>query len=192
MSWVTWRQHRGQVLVTTGFVAVLGAVLLVPAVIVAVVVAGRFAEFALVRLSTLWSAAWLAVVPAAIGLVRGAPLLVGEYGRGTRRLALLVRLGELSGAVVLAGLAAGVLLTPGAALVPAAWWLYAFVLGTTAGVLVRRPSPAAAVTLAGFPAAVVAGRELPDQWAAAGILLWATTLLGGVLAHRVARRGAST
>jgi hypothetical protein len=178
VSWVTWRQHRGQALVTTGFLAVL--------LLASVIVAGRLAEVAL---------PWLAVVPAAVGLFRGAPLLARE----TRRLALLVRLGELSGAVVLAGLAVGVLLTAGTApvpgVVPAAWWLFAFVLGTTVGALVRRPLPAVAVALAGFLAAsgsvvVFDGRE--NQWAEAGILLLATTLLGGVLAHRVARRGAST
>ncbi len=143
-------------MVAAGFLAVLGAVLLVPSV----TVAGRLAEFAvdsvgrIAGLSALWSDAeamlpWLAVVPAALGLFWGAPLLA----RGR-----LIRLGELSGVVVLAGLAVGALLTaPVTGLVLAAWWLLAFWIGTTAG-----------------------------------ILLVATTLLGGVLAGRAARRGAST
>ena len=177
-----WRRYRGQSAVAAGLLAVLGTGVLsiLPGDAAVVLVA---------------------VVLAAVGLFRAAPLLVRE----PTRLALLVRLGELSGTVVLAGLALGVLLTVEAApvpgVVPAAWWLFAFVLGTTAGVLVRRPLPAVAVTLAGFlvayvfvgvTAGVSVGHSTRDQWTEAGILLVATTLLGGALAVRAARRGAST
>lgn len=259
MTWVTWRQRRGQVLVTAGFLAVLGAVLLG----YSVVVAGRLAEFAadeagrLTRLTTVWSDAsvvlpWLAAVPAAIGSFWGAPLLARgphQLARKESRTWLLVRLGELGGMVVLTGLVFGVLVTAWVAdvapvaeagrlpaeslfavtgVVPAAWWLFAFVLGTTVGALVRRLLPALAVTLAVFLAAhgavlasdvrehyatperlelttpavageswrtstpAVADRYWRFQWTEAGILLLATTLLGGALANRVARRGAST
>src|SRR5882757_6838440 len=191
MTWLTWRQHRGQLLVTAGFLAVLGVVLLAHSMIMADQLAGFASDDPgrLGRQASLWGQAevvlpWLAVVPALIGLFWGAPLLAREYEHGTyqlawtqsrtRRVWLLVKLGELGGMVVLAGLAFGVMLNAWAAdfapvaesgrlrnqslfavtgVVPAAWWLFAFVLGTTAGVLLRRLLPAMVVTLAVFLAA---------------------------------------
>jgi hypothetical protein len=191
VTWLTWRQHRGQLLVTAGFLAVLGTVLLAHSIIMTDQLAGLASDEAgrLGRLASLWGQAevvlpWLAVVPAMIGLFWGAPLLSREYEQGTYRLAwtqsrtrrawLLIKLGELGGAVVLAGLAFGVMLNAWAAafapaadsgrlrvqslfavtgVVPAAWWLFAFVLGTTAGALVRRLLSAMVVTLAVFLAA---------------------------------------
>ena len=108
------------------------------------------------------------VAPALIGAFWGAPLLGREYERGTHRLAwtqavpvwrwLAVKLSLLGGAVVAGGLLlslmvslwrpvfragidssfgnVGVFNMVGVA--PAAWWLYAFALGTLAGTVLRR------------------------------------------------------
>ncbi|MGI5270977.1 hypothetical protein ACQEUU_17615 [Nonomuraea sp. CA-218870] len=132
MIWVTWRQHRAQLLVTAGFLVVLGMLLLSSAtearsfvsrysrdgcppgsdfcgsVEVAVGLGERYDA-----VYTLFG--WMPLVlPALIGAFWGAPLLGREYERGTHRLAwtqgipvgrwLAVKLGLLGGAVVAGGL----------------------------------------------------------------------------------------
>ncbi|MFF4417676.1 ABC transporter permease [Streptosporangium sp. NPDC001559] len=130
MIWVTWRQHRAQILVTAGFLALLGLLLLGSAV-----EAGRYAaehapvgcpgsEVACgeltVALGRRYDAVytifgWMPLVaPALIGAFWGAPLLGREYERGTHRLAwtqsvpvrrwLLVKLSVLGATVTAGGL----------------------------------------------------------------------------------------
>jgi hypothetical protein len=118
----------------------------------------------------------------------GAPLLARELERGTQRLAwtqsvtrprwLVAKLGWLGLAVTVAGLALGLMVTAwlsstggdrfgdstmfGATGVAAgAWWLFSFLLGASAGGIVRRLLPAMVVTIAVF--LVVLFRDLPSQ-----------------------------
>jgi hypothetical protein len=122
MVWVTWRQHRVQVLVAVGFVLVAGVSLLIhgartDASLTALagdrrlaLLAERFGQVG--RLLT-----WSAVVPALVGLFCGTPLLAREYERGTHLLAwtqsvprrawLGVKLAGLGGVVTAAGLVFG-------------------------------------------------------------------------------------
>lgn len=213
MIWLTWRQHRAQILVTAGFLAVLGLLLLGSAVEAKLYVAehappGCPAGTAYcgdldvaVALGERYDAVyslfgWMPLVlPALIGAFWGAPLLGREYERGTHRLAwtqavpvgrwLAVKLAVLGGAVVAGGLALsamvslwrpvfrdgidssfgniGVFNMVGVA--PAAWWLFAFALGTAAGTLFRRTLPAMALTVAGVAAAMFALFALSDHYA---------------------------
>ncbi|MET8154721.1 hypothetical protein ABZT47_00020 [Sphaerisporangium sp. NPDC005289] len=211
MIWVTWRQHRAQILVTAGFLALLGALLLGSAV-----EAGRYvAEHAppgcpgpavacgdlAVALGRRYDAVysvfgWMPLVlPALIGAFWGAPLLGREYERGTHRLAwtqsvpvwrwLAVKLSVLGGAVVAGGLLlslmvslwrpvfrTGVDSTFGnigvfnmVGVEPAAWWLYAFALGTAAGTLFRRTLPAMALVVAGVAVTMFTLFQLSDHYA---------------------------
>ncbi|MEW9547031.1 hypothetical protein [Nonomuraea sp. NPDC050783] len=131
MIWVTWRQHRAQILVTAGFLALLGALLLVSAVEAGRYVAqhappgcpgpaaacGDLAVALGRRYDAVYSVfGWMPLVaPALIGAFWGAPLLGREYERGTHRLAwtqsvpvrrwLAVKLSVLGAAVVAGGLA---------------------------------------------------------------------------------------
>lgn len=122
--WVTWRQHRAQVLVVVVFVAAVGGLLVAHGLRTGAVVAtfepgtvghgnalGRqFNEVGHVLLLS-------AGVPALIGLFLGTPLLAREYERGThvlawtqsvsRRAWLGVKLAGLGAAVALTGLGYG-------------------------------------------------------------------------------------
>jgi hypothetical protein len=128
--WVTWRQHRAQILVTAGLLALLGVLLLVSALEANAYVAehappgcpgtavtcGDVAAALGQRYEAVYSVfGWLPLVaPALIGAFWGAPLLGREYERGTHRLAwtqsvsvgrwLAVKLSILGGAVVAGGL----------------------------------------------------------------------------------------
>ncbi|MFI9456507.1 ABC transporter permease [Amycolatopsis sp. NPDC052450] len=200
MLWLTWRQHRTQLLVTLGFLAVLGGVLLLS---VQVAVGAANGEISLychgggvpcreydAGLEDLYQkvyplVAMVPFVPLPAGVFWGAPLLAREYERNTHQLAwtqsvgrghwLAVKFGVLAGCATLAGLASGQMfgawleMFPGKAesfaetsyfgalgVAPAAWWLFAFTLGTAAGALVRKTLPAIAITVAVFLAAAIA------------------------------------
>jgi hypothetical protein len=160
MMWLTWRQHRAQVLATAAFLLVAGVYL---------VVSGEAAYPALSLL--------LPLAPILVGIFWGAPVLAREAERGTHRLAwtqsvsrgrwLTTKLGALGLAVTAAGLALGLMVTlwvdafdadrfgdaalfSGTGVVSGAWWLFAFLLGTAAGAVVRRVLPALAITIALF------------------------------------------
>ena len=123
------------------------------------------------------------VVPALIGIFWGAPLIARELEAGTHRLAWnqsVTRTRWLASKLAVGGAAAAVTaamlswavttwagdidaaaenriqpLTYGArGIVPVSYAVFAFALGTTAGMLIRRAVPAMAATLAGYIAAV--------------------------------------
>jgi hypothetical protein len=209
MIWVTWRQHRAQLLVTGGLLAALGLLLLGSAVEARVYLAEHAPPGCPGSAPACWDLAaaldaryqviysifgWMPLLaPALIGAFWGAPLLGREYERGTHRLAwtqqvsvarwLGVKLAML-GALAAAG---GLLLSAMVGLwrrallredlfgnigvfnmvgvVPAAWWLYAFLLGTAAGALLRRTLPAMALVVAGMAVTVFALFSLSDHYA---------------------------
>jgi hypothetical protein len=186
MVWVTWRQHRVQVLASVAFVVVVGVLLLVhgirtDALVTSLGPARRQdalgAQFGLVARLLIWSV----VPPMLIGLFWGAPLLAREYERGTHWLAwtqsvsrpawLGVKLVGLGAVVTAAGLVFGLSMYAWAdefgslptggrlgnpdlflatGIVPAAWWLFAFMLGVATGAVLRKLMSAVAVTLAVF------------------------------------------
>ncbi|MFC4009129.1 ABC transporter permease [Nonomuraea purpurea] len=199
MLWLTWRQHRMQVLVTTALLAAIGVTLLInglgaadfaarntqaaidcasaPGTDACAVYTGGMMEW-------MWSVGeifgWLPLLaPALIGAFWGAPLLGREFERGTHQLAwtqsvsrsrwLAAKVGGLGFLVTLGGLALGGAVSAWLAvfdsaefpvnflsqswfrlvgIVPAAWWLFAFVLGVAMGAAFRRTVPAMALTLA--------------------------------------------
>ncbi|MEV0456548.1 ABC transporter permease subunit [Catellatospora methionotrophica] len=132
MYWLTWRQHRAQVLATIGLLVVLGALLLASALdatryLAEHVVAGcpgpaeqcRAVNAALTQRYGLVYQAVLGILPllgpALVGAFWGAPLIGREFERGTNKLAwtqsvsvrrwLGVKVGLLAVLVVAAGLA---------------------------------------------------------------------------------------
>jgi ABC-type transport system involved in multi-copper enzyme maturation permease subunit len=115
MLWLPYRQHRAQILVTVGLLAALGILLLVNGIQAAGSVA-RDGYFDALRVYL----SWLPVLPMAVGIFWGAPLLTAEYTHGTTRLAwtqsvsrtqwLTVKLGFLSLLVTAAGLAYGAMI----------------------------------------------------------------------------------
>lgn len=196
MLWLTWRQHRMQVLLTTALLAVLGAVLLISALGAADFAAQNAPATDCVTDTPTCGAylvemnertrpvgellGWLPLLaPAMIGAFWGAPLLAREFEHGTHQLTwtqsvtrrrwLATKIVGLGATVTLGGLALGGIVEPWLAafdvppynvdrfdlrwfrlvgIVPAAWWLSAFVLGMATGALFRRTMPAMAVTLA--------------------------------------------
>ncbi|MGW0804635.1 hypothetical protein [Nonomuraea sp. NPDC002799] len=130
MIWLTWRQHRAQILLTAAFLVLLGALLLASAIEAGAylgehappgcpgpaVACGDLAVALGRRYDAVYSVfGWMPLVaPALIGAFWGAPLLGREYERGTHRLAwtqsvpvwrwLAVKLSVLGGAVVAGGL----------------------------------------------------------------------------------------
>ncbi|MEU4405161.1 hypothetical protein AB0F88_11585 [Streptosporangium sp. NPDC023963] len=195
MLWLTWRQHRAQILVTCGLLLALGVLLLVSGLRTTAYIAGHappgcpgpaaacsgvnskiyddyyypvFMVFGLLPIAG----------SALVGAFWGAPLLAAEFERGTSALAwtqsvsplrwLVTKLCLLGGMVVAAALLLSVMigawlpvfrdvigdksLEPGTftviGVVPAAWWLFAFVLGAAAGTFFRRTLAAMAVTVA--------------------------------------------
>lgn len=186
MIWLTWRQHRTQLLVTVGLLLGLGTFLLVHGMGTADI-AARFAADPRALAEALGARfqpvnnvlGWLPLAPAAIGLFWGAPVLAKEFERGTHKLVwtqsvsrrrwIATKLGGLAGLVVLAGLAFGAMMQAWlwtfhgtryanrfadvgmfvvTGILPAAWWLFAFITGVAAGAVLRRTLPAIAVTLA--------------------------------------------
>ncbi len=178
MLWLTYRQHRMQLLITAGLLVVVGILLLVNGN------AAAASSDPMKLFGDLYRyLSWLQVVPVAIGVFWGAPLVAAEYERGTTKLAwtqsisrfrwLGVKLGFLAVLATLGGLAFGTMmqrwvevfptdrgdtsftsrfdnpvLFAMTGVAPAAWWLFGFVLGTAAGAFIRKTLPAIAVTIA--------------------------------------------
>lgn len=164
MLWLTWRQHRMQVVVTAVLLMGVGILLALDSV-----------PLDLVKM--------LPWAPVLVGLFWGVPLLVKEHERGTERLVwtqsvtrfrwLAVKLAALSLAVVVAGLVLGVFMTRwttsgrigmdrfsgdmfgATGVAPAAWFLLVFALGAASGAVLRRMLPAMAVTIVVFSALMV-------------------------------------
>lgn len=128
MIWVTWRQHRAQILLTVGFVAVLGVALLVHGLLAASAASG-LAPGSPELTSALGHrfrlayqvVGWLPYLPLLIGVFWGAPLLAREFERGTFRIAwtqsvarrrwIEQKLVVLGGLVLLTGLAQGAIVS---------------------------------------------------------------------------------
>jgi hypothetical protein len=178
MLWLTWRQHRTQVLVTAVLIAAIGVLLLLDAM-----------PMDLIKM--------LPWAPVLVGLFWGVPLLVKEFDRGTHRLVwtqsvrrsrwIVVKLAGLGVAVTLAGLVLGAFVTGwiGASDSPmgrfsgelfgttgvagAAWFLAVFALGAAAGAVLRRMLPAMAVTIA-VSTALVFGVSLSREYYAEPVI----------------------
>ncbi|MFC4063246.1 hypothetical protein ACFOWE_33615 [Planomonospora corallina] len=209
MIWLTWRQHRAQILATAALLAALGLLMLGSAVEARIYIAGHAPPGCPGPAPACWDLAraladrydaiytifgWMPIVaPALIGAFWGAPLLGREYERGTHKLAwtqsvsvrrwLTVKLALLGALAATAGLLLsamvslwrpvfgredlfgniGVFNMVGVA--PAAWWLYAFMLGAAAGALLRRTLPAMAVVVAGVTVTMFALFSLSDHYA---------------------------
>jgi ABC-type transport system involved in multi-copper enzyme maturation permease subunit len=184
MVWLTWRQHRAQVLATAGFLVAMGVLLLVHGLaargLPAESLDGHYEQL-YVYLS------WLPVVPLVVGVFWGAPLLARELERGTHRLAwtqsvsrrrwLAAKLGLLGATVTVAGLVLGLMVSAwlstfdgtryadrfadtamfgATGVLGGVWWLFGFMLGAAAGGLLRRTVPAFAVTIAVFVLTMIA------------------------------------
>ncbi|GGS31037.1 ABC transporter permease [Actinokineospora fastidiosa] len=191
MYWMTYRQHRTQLLVSAALLAVIGAVLLINGLLASGAADPRESFKAIyVYLS------WLPVAPIAVGVFWGTPLLAAEFERGTHRLAwtqsvsrarwLAVKLGTLGLAVAVAGGVFGLMVqawidgypTVRAAdrfgdialfsmtgVAAPAWWLFGFAVGTAAGALLRRTLPAIAVTIVIFVLVMVGLFRLREDYA---------------------------
>ncbi|MEV6906215.1 ABC transporter permease [Amycolatopsis sp. NPDC051071] len=177
MFWLTYRQHRAQLLITAGALVLIGILLLVNGT-----AAAGSPDPANLFEDLYAYLSWLQVAPVAIGIFWGAPLVAAEYERGTTKLAwtqsisrfrwLGVKLGFLAVLATLGGLAFGTMtqrwlevfpadrgdtsfisrfdnpvLFAMTGVAPGAWWLFGFVLGTAAGALIRKTLPAIAVTI---------------------------------------------
>ncbi|GII89377.1 transporter [Sphaerisporangium siamense] len=213
MLWLTWRQHRAQIAVTFGLLAVLGVMLLVTG-LQAADYAARHAppgcpgpapvcQAVNEALRDWYDPMYMAfgllplAGPALVGAFWGAPLLGREYERGTNKLAwtqevplgrwLGYKIVTLAGLLVAGGLASAAMISTwtsvfrgavyGSALsnpgefnmvgvAPAAWWLFAFAVGTLAGTLFRRTLVAMAVTIAvlmpAFPLVFFAQKDFAE------------------------------
>ena len=193
MVWLTWRQHRAQILVTAGFLAVMGVLLLVHGLMASGLPdserRGQYLDL-YVYLS------WLPVVPLVAGLFWGAPVLAQELERGTHRLAwtqsvsrprwLFTKLGVLGLAVTAAGVLLGLMISAwltafdgiddadpfgdtalfgATGVLAGVWWLFGFMLGTAAGGVLRRTLPAFAVTIVVFILAMYLMFQARDGYA---------------------------
>jgi ABC-type transport system involved in multi-copper enzyme maturation permease subunit len=192
MLWLTWRQHRAQVLITFSMLLALGVFLLIHGL--GTVSAGtgvpadRLEEAFSHRFrSVYFFLSWVPIVPLLIGVFWGAPVLARELEKGTHKLAwtqsvtrrqwLVAKLGLLGLAAALAGLGLGLMISAwlstfdgtkytdkfgdsamfgATGVVAGAWWLFAFMLGTAAGGVLRRMLPAFAVTIAVFVLLMIA------------------------------------
>jgi hypothetical protein len=186
MLWLTWRQHRAQVLITLVMMAALGAFLLIHGLGTVSASAGvardRLEDVVRNRFQPVYTyLGWLPIAPLLVGVFWGAPVLARELEKGTHRIAwtqsvsrrrwLMAKLGLLGLAVTLAGLGVGLMVSAWLAtfdgtryadkfgdtamfgstgVLAGAWWLFAFMLGTAAGGLLRKLLPALAVTIAVF------------------------------------------
>ncbi|GGL51882.1 ABC transporter permease [Planomonospora parontospora] len=209
MIWLTWRQHRAQILVTAALLAALGLLLLGSAVEAELHISGHAPPGCPGSAPACWDLAtaladrydavytvfgWMPIIaPALIGAFWGAPLLGREYERGTHRLVwtqsvsvrrwLAVKLAVLGALAAAAGLALSVMVSLWrpvfqrndlfgnigvfnmVGVAPAAWWLYAFMLGTAAGALLRRTLPAMALVVAGITVTMFTLFGLSDHYA---------------------------
>jgi ABC-2 family transporter protein len=175
MTWLAWRQSRGQALVAVVATAVVAAVLVATHSHVAATPEDELSTFykQLQLLGTV-----LIGVPAAIGAFWGAPLLARELEQGTHRLAwtqsvtrrrwLGTRLGVLALLAIVVTAVFAALFTwwslpfdshgnrIGTAnfgqrgIAPVAYALFALALGTFVGTVVRRTLPAMAITAVAF------------------------------------------
>ena len=193
MLWLTWRQYRGQVVITAAVLVALGGLLLLSGLDAAGYLAdnappgcpgsGEACDGIRQGLAQRYQRVSIVLdllpigAPAVIGAFWGAPLVSREFERRTNRLAwtqsvpvarwLSVKIAVLSVLVVLFGLAVSAILTRWltelgmtndrfghaglfnlVGIAPAAWWLFALLLGVAAGAVLRRTIPAMAVTIA--------------------------------------------
>ncbi|WP_181775710.1 ABC transporter permease [Amycolatopsis pittospori] len=211
MFWLTYRQHRMQLLITAALLVVVGILLLVNGN-----AAASSADPAKLFKDLYQFLSWLQVVPIAIGVFWGAPLLAAEYERGTTKLAwtqsvsrfrwLGVKLGFLAVLATAAGLAFGAMtqrwlevfpadrgdttftsrfdnpvLFAMTGVAPGAWWLFGFVLGTAAGAFVRRTLPAIAVTIAVTVGLMIGVSNFRDLYAEPRLVALGTEPGGRVL-----------
>ncbi|KFU76548.1 hypothetical protein SAMN04489729_7352 [Amycolatopsis lurida] len=132
MLWLTWRQHRTQLLVTLGFLTVLGGILFLTGRVALGAASGEIVSHCYgggvpcrefdAGLEDLYQKIYplivtIPFVPLLAGVFWGAPLLAREHERGTCQLAwtqsvsrghwLGVKFGVLGVAATLAGLASG-------------------------------------------------------------------------------------
>jgi hypothetical protein len=132
MIWLTFRQHRMQLVATAAVVAAIGVGLLVHAVVVGNAMAGLSGDaldrLLVERVDWVYDlVAWLPVVPAMVGISWGAPVLTREAERGTHVLAwtqsvsrrrwVAAKLAVLAAAATVSGLALGATVTA---------WLHTF------------------------------------------------------------------
>jgi hypothetical protein len=207
MTWVAWRQQRPSAVAAIAVLAVAATVLLVSgwqitsfardSGLAACVASGGdcqlLAEAFVDRYAPLLDPVSLfgALLPVALGVLFGGPLLAREFEQGTHRLAwtqsvtrsrwLGVRLAIATGVLVaVAGVAAGLLtwwwgrfdqlgITGRAALergglVPVATAALAFAIAITAGALTRRVVPALATGLVVVLVVVVALNLAAQRW----------------------------
>ncbi|RSN65023.1 ABC transporter permease [Amycolatopsis sp. WAC 04182] len=211
MLWLTYRQHRMQLLITAGLLVAVGIVLLVNgnAAADSPAPAKLFADL-------YQYLSWLQVVPVAIGVFWGAPLVAAEFERGTTKLAwtqsisrfhwLGVKLGLLAVLATLGGLAFGAMMQRWVAVfptdrgdtdftsrfdnpvlfamtgvAPGAWWLFGFVLGTAAGALIRKTLPAIAVTIAVSVGLMIGVSNVRDHYAEPRLVALGTEPVGRVV-----------
>jgi hypothetical protein len=197
MVWVTWRQHRGEAIAVVGVGLLLAAAVLLtgwqmhsaydtqgiaaclvtpqPPSCSGGVVEAYKQQFGMYL--SLYQ--WLNVVPLALGMFIGAPLVAREVERGTHLLAwtqgvtrvrwISTKVVLLGAAAVLAGVAYTLLMTwwrqpmdaidgsgmaPDAfdleGVVPLGYFLAALAIGITAGTLIRRTIPAMGVAVVTF------------------------------------------
>lgn len=125
MIWLTLRQHRAQLLITSTLLLVLGGVLLVHGLRTAHVGAGLAGSDLDNAVRDQFQSAyqllgWLPVVPGMVGLFWGAPIVAREFERGTHKLVwtqsvtrrrwLVAKLAGLGAVAGLSGLALGAII----------------------------------------------------------------------------------
>ena len=176
MTWLTWRQFRGQAAVALGVLVAIVVVLAVtgPRVVDLYDAARLPGHYQTLRLL----GTFLIGVPAIIGAFWGAPLVAREYEAGTHRMVwtqsvtharwLTVKLALVGAAAVIVTAAfsfaftwwslpfdhLGTRLGSGVfgqrGIVPVGYAVIAVVLGVTLGAVIRRTVPAMATTLVAF------------------------------------------
>lgn len=126
MIWLTWRQHRMQLLITTGLLLAIGGVLLVHGLRTVHVGAGLSGPDLDNAVRDQFQSAyrllsWLPVLPGVVGLFWGAPVVSREFERGTHKLVwtqsvtrrhwLVAKLAGLGLVAGLSGLALGAIIS---------------------------------------------------------------------------------